>query len=339
MTRSINIIQQPDCYRTYNKKTHIERAGLYSPASGEIHNIIDKEMSGGALSPDGNRVATVNTEGTVFLWNVKDGRLIRSLAGDSRPLWSAGWSHDGNTVAFGTEGAPKGLSNVMFPLRRSFRIDTLELTDGAPDGCRRTQIVQNMLRLSQVNDTTVVVKDAQEVVHRLAVKSLGTGDDTIRSFSFLGGKHAVIGNNNGQLSLFSLQTGHLQREFQGHVGEVWAIAPSPDGHYVLSASNDHTLRIWQPDQDEPLLSLFFARDDWIAWTPEGYYAASPGGERLMGWQVNNGVDKMATFHAAAQFRKSFYRPDVIKLLLKTGSVEKALARMARLSASCISEAP
>ena len=26
MTRSINIIQQPDCYRTYNKKTHIERA-------------------------------------------------------------------------------------------------------------------------------------------------------------------------------------------------------------------------------------------------------------------------------------------------------------------------
>jgi photosystem II stability/assembly factor-like uncharacterized protein len=30
MTRSINIIQQPDCYRTYNKKTHIERAGTYA---------------------------------------------------------------------------------------------------------------------------------------------------------------------------------------------------------------------------------------------------------------------------------------------------------------------
>ena len=31
MTRSINIIQQPDCYRTYNKKTHIERADLQTP--------------------------------------------------------------------------------------------------------------------------------------------------------------------------------------------------------------------------------------------------------------------------------------------------------------------
>src|ERR1022692_1853598 len=32
MTRSINIIQQPDCYRTYNKKTHVERAGPEIPA-------------------------------------------------------------------------------------------------------------------------------------------------------------------------------------------------------------------------------------------------------------------------------------------------------------------
>ncbi|MFM9960876.1 MAG: caspase family protein [Planctomycetaceae bacterium] len=75
----------------------------------------------------------------------------------------------------------------------------------------------------------------------------------------------------------------------------------------------------------PLLSLFFAEDEWIAWTPEGYYAASPGGERLMGWHVNNGPDKLASFLPASQFRSIFYRPDVIKLLLKTGSVTKALA--------------
>src|SRR5262249_20397086 len=44
----------------------------------------------------------------------------------------------------------------------------------------------------------------------------------------------------------------------------------------------------------PLLSLYSAGDDWIAWTPEGYYAASPGGEKLIGWQVNNGRDQMAS---------------------------------------------
>jgi hypothetical protein len=102
------------------------------------------------------------------------------------------------------------------------------------------------------------------------------------------------------------------------------VAPSPDGRYLLSASSDQTLRIWTPDRDEPLLSLFFADSDWIAWTPAGYYAASPGGENLMGWHVNHGAEKMASFYAAAQFHKSLYRPDVIKLLLEAGSVEKAL---------------
>ncbi len=94
---------------------------------------------------------------------------------------------------------------------------------------------------------------------------------------------------------------------------VWAVAPSPDGRFLLSASDDQTVRIWVPDRDEPLLSLFFAGDDWIAWTPEGYYAASPGGENLMGWQVSNGPEQVGTFVPASQFRKSLYRPDVIKL--------------------------
>ncbi len=79
-----------------------------------------------------------------------------------------------------------------------------------------------------------------------------------------------------------------------------------------------------PKDIEPLLSCFFAGDDWIAWTPEGYYAASPGGEKLMGWHVNNGREQMASFYPASQFRSTLYRPDVIKLLLKTGSVERAL---------------
>ena len=87
------------------------------------------------------------------------------------------------------------------------------------------------------------------------------------------------------------------------------------------------MRIWAPDRDKPLLSLFVAGDDWIAWTPEGYYAAGPGGENLLGWQVSNGPEKVGTFVRASQCRKSLYRPDVIKLVLKTGSVATALERL------------
>ena len=72
------------------------------------------------------------------------------------------------------------------------------------------------------------------------------------------------------------------------------------------------------------MSLFVAGADWVAWTQEGYYAASPGGEKLMGWQVNNGLDQLGTFYPAEQFHKAFYRPDVIQRVLAEGSVEKAV---------------
>jgi hypothetical protein len=44
----------------------------------------------------------------------------------------------------------------------------------------------------------------------------------------------------------------------------------------------------------------------------------------MGWHVNRGPDELASFFPAGQFRKSLYRPDVVKWVLKTGSVAKAL---------------
>jgi WD40 repeat protein len=94
----------------------------------------------------------------------------------------------------------------------------------------------------------------------------------------------------------------------------------------VSGTSEHTFtRERLAATASPMLSLFFSGDDWVAWTPEGYYAASPGGERLVGWHINNGRDAMASFYSASQFRKSLYRPDVIKLILKEGNLREALA--------------
>jgi len=77
---------------------------------------------------------------------------------------------------------------------------------------------------------------------------------------------------------------------------------------------------------EPLLSLFWAADgEWVLWTPQGYYDASLGGDRLIGWHVNQGPEKAANFFLAQQFRKQFYRPDVIDQILSTGDVDRAIA--------------
>ena len=127
------------------------------------------------------------------------------------------------------------------------------------------------------------------------------------------------------LQVFDSATGkrlYNKKVSQSHILTL-AASPKPDCRYVLVASADQTLTVYNPATNKVLLTIFPAGSDWIAWTPEGYYAASSGGERLMGWQVENGPDKLASFYPADRFRKQLYRPDVIKLLLEKGSVEEA----------------
>ena len=82
------------------------------------------------------------------------------------------------------------------------------------------------------------------------------------------------------------------------------------------------------DFSEPILNFYVGDEgQWIIWHPQGYYDASPGADRLIGWHLNRGYDKAATYFEVQQFRKKLYRPDVINGILEKGSLEEALAAL------------
>jgi hypothetical protein len=85
---------------------------------------------------------------------------------------------------------------------------------------------------------------------------------------------------------------------------------------------DQTLRLWpldplpEGDGDDvtllPALSLLPAvNGEWIAWTPNGFFTASPQGTTLIGYSVNQGVAKTGKYVSAEQLYDRFYRPDLI----------------------------
>lgn len=81
------------------------------------------------------------------------------------------------------------------------------------------------------------------------------------------------------------------------------------------------------DSIEPTLNVFTTDDgEWIVWTPQGYYDASPGGDRLVGWHLNQGRTRAAKFFLAEQFRKLMYRPDIIDRVLRTGRLDESIAQ-------------
>ena len=94
---------------------------------------------------------------------------------------------------------------------------------------------------------------------------------------------------------------------------VRAVNVSADERVVVVVSGDGTIQ-WHALKDGALLAAAFLHangEDWVAWTPQGYYAASPYGDRFVGWQINRGADTAPDFFRAVQFERTLYRPDLL----------------------------
>jgi len=306
-------------------------AGLAAPRqSAEPHT---------ALSRDGKLALTVGAAGFGWvLWTVADGQIVLNRTygtvspGASHPnqarggkgqIVSVGWSPEGNRlIAIGQSEVFVG-PNDLGPLERSFDLANLDWGPRPTQAFRRAQEVWDSRSLILQDKETVIVKhnDGKPDV-KLSFKA---EDQTVFCYTLLPENRAAIGTRRYAIYIMDTTTGKKISSHFGHDQTVTSLAPSPDGQYLLT-SDGVTIRVWHQRPTRLLMSLSVDGDDWIAWTPDGYFAASPGGERLMGWEVGNGPDQMASFYTAGRFRKSLYRPDVIKLLLEEGSFEKALAK-------------
>ncbi len=100
---------------------------------------------------------------------------------------------------------------------------------------------------------------------------------------------------------------------------AWAVGISGDGRLAVAALANGTIRWYRFEDGRPLLALFMPRDGkrWVLWTPEGYYDASAGGEDLIGWHVNRGLDHAADYFPASRLRDRYYRPELVGAVLRT----------------------
>jgi len=69
---------------------------------------------------------------------------------------------------------------------------------------------------------------------------------------------------------------------------AWGVNISGDGRLAVVACGDGTLRWYRLTDGREMLALFVHREtrEWVLWSPSGYYDASPGGDRLIGWHLN-----------------------------------------------------
>jgi hypothetical protein len=108
-------------------------------------------------------------------------------------------------------------------------------------------------------------------------------------------------------------------------GTVWAVNIIGDGRLVVAAYGDGTIR-WHRLSDGVELLAFKPMPDksnWVAWTPEGFYAATAGAQGILRWHVNHGWDAPGDSVAVEDILGS-YRPNMLPLVLQELETPRAL---------------
>lgn len=313
-------------------------ANVWDAASGALlatYGGHDNLVLSAVFSPDGGTAITGGGDNNeIHVWNAGDGQRRQILAGEGRPVWSIGFSKDGRSIAWGSErsgGEPNQQGALAFALRLPAADRQMgEPHPVAPNDQGFVRAITSGGRLSlnhRAGGTFGYYADLDVIADGKVVATIErdeTNGYAHNAYSFTpDGRTIITGGGHGWLTAYDTR-GRRLGEFVGHTSDVWAIAVSPDGRFLLSGSDDQTVRLWNIATRENIITLLHGRSgEWVAWTPRGYYAASPSGDRHVGWQINEGAERAARFVAAAQLKRHFYRPDIVTRALVLGSSSRA----------------
>ena len=323
---------------------------VYDLASGQevvTYSGHDNIVIATAISPDGHWAATGgggNSE--IHLWDLAsgerrpgpDGQPL-TLGGQGWPVWAAGFSADGTRVGWGNlweSHTTLARNPLQHELALPSAADVLPrprtIAATQADGFLRATASQGEWSLEHRKggnyggDALLDIKRNGEPMQ--SIERGPTDGYQHSSYSFTrDGETIISGGTGGRLTAYDRQVNNLG-DFIGHEGDVWAVAPSSDGRFLVSGAGDQTLRLWNLQTRELLVTLFHGADgEWVMWTPQGYYISSPEGDRRIGWQVNRGPDKEARYVRASQLASRLFRPDIVARSMELGSAEAALAEM------------
>jgi WD40 repeat protein/uncharacterized caspase-like protein len=231
-----------------------------------------------AISPDGKLLASVsNEDGRLILWNAPTGSPI----GSPVPVGSGERGKGAFVLSFTSDGKRLGVIPRDTRAIRFFSIPGLK-----PAG---------------------EISDAPRLFYSLAFSSDGKW---IAAAS--GPEYRDSGKN--RLQVFDAATGKLSKTLIADVQHINSMSFSGDGTLLACGLANGTVRLWNLSKDRGV-SFFCSADEWVVYTPEGYFDGSKYGGQLVsavqGMMINP-IDQFATMKN---------RPDIILESMGFGTAE------------------
>ncbi|MGA2253760.1 MAG: protein kinase, partial [Thermoguttaceae bacterium] len=242
---------------------------LWDAKRGEEVLMGDVDAQQVAWSPSGKHLA-VGKPGGIVVLDVETRRETRTLpSGDVKAI---SWSPDTTRLAVASGpmievwDVANGRKVLSWPRLTAGQpsIYSVPSVAWSPDGSR----------VASAENGAVFVWDAATGKELVALRrSSGETYNHVDPVAWSpDGKH-LAWSGDVAIDVWDASTGRTSRRLTGHTGTVRLVAWSPDSKRLVSASEDGTVRIWDPTTGQELLSLF---GSFAAWSSDGRCLATIG---------------------------------------------------------------
>jgi WD40 repeat protein/serine/threonine protein kinase len=259
---------------------------LWDAASGQ--EVLTLPMVYGvAYSPDGRRLASKG-DGTVRVFDPANGQELLTLKGHKGPVRGVAYSPDGRRLA----SAGEDRTVRVWDAASGEELLTLKEHSAAVTGVAYSPDGRRLASASK--DRTVRVWDAstgQELSifwgHTEGINSVVYSPDGRRLASAGWDRTVRVWDATGGRELFSLK---------GHTQYIYDLAYSPDGRRLTSASFDHTVRVWDVAEVQELLTLKGHKTAvmGVAYSPDGRRLASASNDATVRvWNAASGEELLS----------------------------------------------
>lgn len=300
-----------------------------------------------AVAEDGVTVAVAGGfDHEVHLWDSSNGQPLRTLNGQGKAVAAVGIAPDGSAIGWGTDNPCPDRNACPFvqsDIEGIFGLPTADAPftnprprESAGGGLDRGRFSVGPIALMTRSDPTARYEhEVLDVLNNGAVtaeilQTASTGYYHSGVTLMPSGRALISAGSDGQIAAYDTASGAFAGAFAsvaGHTDDVGSLAVAENAARLATGSADQTFRLWNTDTRDLIASFYVTETDWIVWTPQGYYLASPDGDRLIGWHVNQGRDREARFVRARQMKSHLHSPEIVKRAIVLGDAAAAALEM------------